>query len=122
MHAANLTRRERDIFPCSHGATRPPTSRAHFPSATKSRRPTRSTSGAREEVWVYGLRNPWRFSFADDAAAQVADFMMPTIEYGPTESALPAETDFTTSSFGEDDKGKPYVIRFEGAVYRLSVE
>lgn len=28
---------------------------------------------ARDEIWAYGLRNPWRFSFAPDGALWIAD-------------------------------------------------
>lgn len=33
------------------------------PYATPSDNPFLGTSGARGEIWLYGLRNPWRFSF-----------------------------------------------------------
>jgi len=33
------------------------------PYAIPSTNPFRGVSGAREEIWAYGVRNPWRFSF-----------------------------------------------------------
>jgi len=36
---------------------------AGTPYVNPSDNPFISTSGARGEIWVYGLRNPWRFSF-----------------------------------------------------------
>ncbi|MBI3851627.1 MAG: PQQ-dependent sugar dehydrogenase [Verrucomicrobia bacterium] len=35
--------------------------------------PFRTTPGARPEVWAFGLRNPWRMSFAPDGALWVGD-------------------------------------------------
>ena len=35
--------------------------------------PFRATAGARPEVWAFGLRNPWRMSFAPDGALWVGD-------------------------------------------------
>lgn len=35
--------------------------------------PFRATPGARPEVWAFGLRNPWRMSFAPDGALWVGD-------------------------------------------------
>ena len=34
-----------------------------FPYAIPATNPFRSTPGAMPEIWAYGLRNPWRFSF-----------------------------------------------------------
>ncbi|NNE34638.1 MAG: glucose sorbosone dehydrogenase [Rhodothermales bacterium] len=32
-----------------------------------------NTDGHREEIWAYGFRNPWRFSFAPDSSIWVGD-------------------------------------------------
>jgi len=34
-----------------------------FPYTIPATNPFRSTQGAQPEIWAYGLRNPWRFSF-----------------------------------------------------------
>ena len=36
---------------------------ASAPYSIPSNNPFVGVSGAREEIWIYGLRNPWRFSF-----------------------------------------------------------
>lgn len=35
---------------------------------------------ARDEIWAYGLRNPWRFSFAPDGALWIADVGQNAVE------------------------------------------
>src|SRR5262249_14773988 len=40
-----------------------PTGNAFTPYTTPADNPFVGQAGARKEVWMYGLRNPWRFSF-----------------------------------------------------------
>ena len=49
-------------------------SRASAPYAVPDANPFVSTAGARPEIWAYGFRNPWRFSFdASTGALYVGD-------------------------------------------------
>jgi len=52
--------------------------------------PFTNTSQARDEIWAYGLRNPWRFSFdsktGDMYIADVGEFKWEYIHFQPRES------------------------------------
>jgi len=44
-----------------------------LPYCVPRRNPFVHTAGARPEIWAYGLRNPWRFSFDTDGSLWLAD-------------------------------------------------
>jgi glucose/arabinose dehydrogenase len=44
-----------------------------LPYCVPRKNPFVNTPGARPEIWAYGLRNPWRFSFDKDGSLWLAD-------------------------------------------------
>ena len=56
-----------------------------FSYAIPSNNPFVSTTGARPEIWAYGLRNPWRFSFDRDTGdlfiADVGEHFMEEVNF-----------------------------------------
>ena len=86
-------------------------------------------TGGRGEIWAYGLRNPWRFSFDDfpDMAGLYffGDFCSGRIwsvqADGPP-SQEPVEmldTNHSISSFGESEDGEMFMTDLSGTLYRL---
>src|SRR2546425_750199 len=61
------------------------------PYAIPATNPFRSTPGARPEIWAYGLRNPWRFSFdrlrGDLFIADVGQSAREEVDFQPAASA-----------------------------------
>jgi len=61
------------------------------PYAIPATNPFRSTPGARPEIWAYGLRNPWRFSFdrqtGDLFIADVGQGTREEVDFQPAASA-----------------------------------
>src|SRR3989475_6233924 len=61
------------------------------PYAIPATNPFRSTPGARPEIWAYGLRNPWRFSFdrlrGDLFIADVGQSACEEVDFQPAASA-----------------------------------
>ena len=62
-----------------------------FPYAVPPNNPFLSTPGARPEIWAYGLRNPWRFSFdrqtGDIFIGDVGQDSFEEVDFQPAASA-----------------------------------
>jgi glucose/arabinose dehydrogenase len=62
-----------------------------FPYAIPATNPFRNTPGARPEIWAFGLRNPWRFSFdrqtGDLFIADVGQSSREEVDFQPAASA-----------------------------------
>jgi glucose/arabinose dehydrogenase len=57
------------------------------PYAVPPDNPFVSDAAARDEIWAYGLRNPWRYSFGEDNLLYIADVGQSTWEEIDVESA-----------------------------------
>ena len=82
--------------------------------------------GGLDEIWAYGLRAPWRFSFdRADGRGFVGDFsgtILSTKEIADGEWEAPSvrkERTFPISSFAEDEEGELCVVDLTGSVYRI---
>ena len=61
------------------------------------------TSGAREEIWALGLRNPWRYSFDSESG----DLFIGDVGQGDIEEANRADAGVGGQNYGWDSKEGP---------------
>jgi hypothetical protein len=88
--------------------------------------PFATSAVGRPEIWAFGLRNPWRFSFdAADDSLWIADVGQNRWE--EVNGSLPADVPGRVTSFGEDAAGEVYFVTDTippgtGSIYRLTFD
>ena len=93
-----------------------------------------NTEGFKEEIYAYGMRNPWRFSYHGEALPQLqglyiyADYVSGRIwslDFSDPENPVNTElfkADFPISSFGVDQNQEIYICGFDDKIYKFGLE
>ena len=91
--------------------------------------PFAATAGpaTRGEIWSFGLRNPWRFSFDRATHDLYGDYCQGWVRSFRFVGGQPTDQrDWQTlrpggnvTSFGQDAAGEIYVLTQQGGVYRI---